>query len=91
MYIYYHNKSYLIDDFDFVTLRKDDSSNFVFSGIVLIIIGFLTIAFFIGILLLPTALLLFYKEYFVVLINEKGRKHKMKKIVMRIKRAKELK
>lgn len=91
MYIYYHNKSYLIDDFDFVTLRKDDSSNFVFSGIVLIIIGFLTIAFFIGILLLPTALLLFYKEYFVVLINEKGSKHKMKKIVMLIKRAKELK
>ncbi|OYX26418.1 MAG: hypothetical protein B7Z06_05705 [Flavobacteriales bacterium 32-35-8] len=88
----------MIDDFDIVALRKDDSSNFVFSGIVLIIIGFLTAAFFIGILLIPMGiLLLFYKEYFVILVNEKGdiplikgNKHKMQKIVKRIKQAKEL-
>lgn len=99
MYIYKDGKSFLLDDFDIVTLRKDDNSNFVFIGIVLIIIGILTIAFFIGILLLAWGIYgLFYREYFVVLVNEKedvplikGRKQQMKRIMNRINKAKELK
>jgi DnaJ-domain-containing protein 1 len=99
MYIYKDGKSFLLDDFDIVTLRKDDNSNFVFIGIFLIIIGVLTIAFFIGILFLAWGIYgLFYREYFVVLVNEKedvplvkGRKQKMKKIIKQISKAKELK
>ena len=99
MYIYKDNKSYLLDDYDTVTLRKDDNSNFIFLSILLIIVGILTFAFFIGILLLSAGIAgLFYKEYFVVLVNEKGdlslikgNKQKMKRILKRINQAKELK
>lgn len=96
LYIYKGGKSYLLDDYDSVALRKDDNSNFIFVGIVLIIVGILTIAFFIGALLLALGIYgLFYKEYFVVLVNEfgdipliKGRKQKMKRIVNKINQAK---
>lgn len=99
MYIHINGKSYLLDDYDIVTLRKDDNSNFVFFGIVLIVIGVLTLAFFIGFLLLFWGIFgLFYKEYFLVLVNEKedvplikGRKQKMKRIMNQINKTKELK
>lgn len=96
MYVYKDGTSYLLDNYDSAALRKDDNSNFVFVGIVLIIVGILTIAFFIGAILLVWGIYgLFYKEYFVVLVNEygdipliKGRKHKMKRITNKINQAK---
>ena len=99
MYIYKDGKSFLIDNYDSVVLRKDDSSSFVFVGIVLIIIGILTIAFFIGIFLLILGIFgLFHKEYFIVLVNEygdtpliKGNKQKMKRIANKINKAFEAK
>ncbi|MBW6459925.1 MAG: hypothetical protein K0B08_05065 [Bacteroidales bacterium] len=99
MYIYKDGKSYLLDDYDSVALRKDDNSNFVFIGIVLIIVGILTIAFFIGAFLLVFGIYgLFYKEYFLILVNEfgdvpliKGRKQKMKRIANKINQAKNTK
>jgi len=99
MYIYKDGKSYLLDDYDSIMLRKDDSSNFKFLGIILITVGIFTIAFFIGIFLIAWGIYgLFYKEYIVVLVNEygdipliKGRKQKMKKIVKKIYQAKNTK
>jgi len=99
MYIYNDGKSYLIDNYDSVVLRKDDNSNFVFVGIILIIIGILTIAFFIGTFLLILGVFgVFHKEYFIVLVNEygdtpliKGNKQKMKRIADKINRAFETK
>lgn len=97
MYIYNNGRSYLLDDYDSITLRKDDNSNFVFIGIVFIIIGILTISFFIGFFIIMMGIFgLFHKEYIIVLINEKGDiplikgpKRKMIKIAKRIKQAKE--
>ena len=99
MYIYKDGKSYLIDNYDSVALRKDDDSNFVFAGILLIIIGILTIAIFIGIFLLILGIFaLFSKEYFIVLVNEygdvpliKGNKRKLKRIANKINKAFETK
>lgn len=92
MYIYKDGKSYLIDKYDSVALRKDDNSNFVGAGILLIIVGILTIAIFIGPFLLALGIfVLFNKEYFLVLVNEygdtpliKGNKQKMKRIANKI-------
>jgi DnaJ-domain-containing protein 1 len=96
LYIYKDGKSYLLDNYDSVVLRKDDSSNFILTGIVLIIVGILTFGFFIGALLIVWGIyLLFYKEYFIVLVNEygdmpliKGGKQKMKRIANKINKAK---
>ena len=94
-YINCNGKNYLLDDYDLATLRKDDGSNFIFIGIVFIIIGILTIAFFIGtFFLLYGIYALFFREYYIVLISKygdtaliKGRKGKMKGIVNKINKA----
>ena len=91
-YINCNGKNYLLDDYDLATLRKDDGSNFIFIGIVFIIIGILTIAFFIGtFFLLYGIYALFFREYYIVLVSRngdtaliKGRKGKMKTIVNKI-------
>ncbi len=95
LYVNCGGRSYELTDFDNSTIRKDDNSSFVFIGIVMIIIGIITITFFIGIFLLLFGIYgLFYREYFVVLIGKqgdtpliKGRKSKMRKISKLINRA----
>ncbi len=98
IYINLKGESFLLENYDSSTIRKDDNSDFVFIGVVLIIIGILTIAFFIGVFLIIWGISgLFYKEYYVVLTNEygdtpliKGRKRKMKRISNRINKAMKL-
>ncbi|MBV5312083.1 MAG: DnaJ domain-containing protein [Prolixibacteraceae bacterium] len=95
MYIYTDGKSYLLDKYDLATLKKDDNSMSVFAGIVLIIIGILTIPLIFGVFLLVMGISgLFYKEYFIVLVNEhgetlliKGKKQRIKLIVNQINKA----
>jgi hypothetical protein len=95
LYINCKGENYNLSDYDSATIRRDDNSNFITLGIILIIVGILTITFFVGILFLVYGILaLFYKEYFIVLINKtgdapliKGRKSKMKKIVHLINEA----
>jgi curved DNA-binding protein CbpA len=88
LYLFHNKISYKLSDYDKSTIRKNDETQFGCFGIILIIIGILTITFFIGILFLFVGIaLLFYKEYFIILINKKGEtlllkgtKSKMKKI-----------
>jgi len=95
LYVNCGGRSYELNDFDKSTIRKDDNSNFVLIGIVMIVIGIITISFFIGIFLLLLGIYgLFYREYFVVLIGKqgdipliKGRKAKMRKISKLINKA----
>jgi len=95
LYINCKGMNYNLVDYDGATIRKDDNSNFVTFGIILIIVGIITVTFFIGILLLVYGIFsLFYKEYYIVLISKtgdtpliKGRKKKMKKITALINKA----
>ncbi|MDP4239243.1 MAG: DnaJ domain-containing protein [Bacteroidota bacterium] len=95
LYVYQDGKSYLLDNYDIATLRRNDNANFIYIGIILIVVGILTIIFFIGTILIAWGIYsLFYKEYFVVLVNEygdipliKGRKQKMKRIANKINEA----
>lgn len=99
LYIYMNGQSFQLKDYYSSTIRKDDDSNFVFIGVVMIIIGIFTITFFIGTLLIAWGIYgLFYKEYFVVLVDKygdtpliKGRKQKMKRISKKINQAMKLK
>jgi hypothetical protein len=92
---FFGGQSYELIDYDKSAIRKDDNSSFVFIGVIMIIIGILTITFFIGIFFLLFGIYgLFYREYFVVLIGKygdipliKGRKSKMRKISKLINRA----
>jgi len=73
LYINCSGQSYELGDYDFSTIRKDDSSSYVSIGIVLIILGVITFTFVIGTFFLIFGVLaLFHKEYFVVLIGKKG-------------------
>jgi len=98
MYIYKDGKSYLLDDYDAVYLRKDDDYNLVFA-IVLIIVGILTLPFFIGNFIIAWGIYeLINKKYFIVLVNEygdipliKGRKQRMRRIAKKINQAKNTK
>jgi curved DNA-binding protein CbpA len=95
LYVNCGGRSYELTNYDKSTIRKDDNSSFVFIGIVMIIIGIITIASFIGIFLLLFGIYaLFFREYYVVLIGKqgdipliKGRKAKMRKISRLINRA----
>lgn len=95
LYINSEGKSFLLTDYDYSTIRKDDNSNFIFIGIIMIIIGVITLPFIIGIFILSFGLFgLFYREYFIVLIGKrgdtaliKGRKSKMRRISKLINRA----
>ena len=99
LYIYVNGKSFQLKDYDSSTIRKDDDSNFVFMGVLMILIGIFTITFFIGAFLIAWGIAgLFYKEYFVVLIDKygdtpliKGRKQKMRRISQKINQAMKLK
>ncbi len=95
LYINCNGQSYNLTDFDNATIRKEDGSIFVTLGILLIIVGILTITLFIGIILITLGVLaLFYKEYLVIVVSKngdipllKGRKRKMKKIALLINKA----
>jgi curved DNA-binding protein CbpA len=88
LYLFHNKISYKLSDYDKSTIRKNDETQFGCFGVILIIIGILTITFFVGILFLFVGIaLLFYREYFIILINKKGEtlllkgtKSKMKKI-----------
>ncbi len=95
LYVNCGGHSYELTDFDKSAIRKDDNTNYIFIGVIMIIIGIITISFFIGIFFLLFGIYaLFYREYFVVLIGKqgdipliKGRKAKMRKISRLINKA----
>jgi curved DNA-binding protein CbpA len=95
LYVNSGGKSYMLSDYDGSTIRKDDNSNFIILGVLLIIIGIITIPFFVGPIFIVLGIYgFFYKDYFVVLIGRegdealiKGRKAKMKKICTLINKA----
>jgi len=73
LYVYHNKKSYKLVDYDRADIRKNDDSQYGCIGIFMILIGILTVAFFIGIPLILLGIgLLFYKDYFVILISKKG-------------------
>lgn len=88
----FNRKIHYLMFYDTAIIRKLDNSNFVLIGIVLIILGILTITFFIGILFLTWGVCAFFiREYNVVLIGRggevpliKGSKVKMKKLAQTI-------
>lgn len=95
LYLFHNKISYKLSDYDKSTIRKNDETQFGCFGVILIIIGILTITFLIGILFIFLGIgLLVYKEYFIILINKKGEtllikgtKSKMKKISKIINKA----
>lgn len=95
LYIFHNKISYKLSDYDKSTIRKNDDSQYGCFGIFMILIGLLTFTFFIGVLFIFIGIsLLFYKEYFIILINKKGEtllikgaKSKMRKISNLINKA----
>lgn len=92
LYVNCNGRSYILSDYDKAMIRKGSEPPYILAGMLLIIIGILTIPFFVGPAIIAAGVCaLFIKNYFLILVSQEGdtqlihgNKFRMKKISRKI-------
>lgn len=92
LYVNCNGRSYILSDYDRSVVRKGSESPFIVVGLILIVIGILTIPFFVGPAIMAAGICgLFIKDYYLILVSPGGDTHlihgnkfRMKKISRKI-------
>lgn len=95
IYVNCNGRSYILTDYDRAVIRKGSDPPYIIAGLILIVIGILTIPFFVGPAIMATGICgLFIKDYYLILVSRAGdtqlihgNRFRMKKIARKINQA----